>query len=80
MEDQNPNRKSNFPILSNRQIYPESPHARKLSPQKEFNGSTTSLNSDSTYGSRKLLNVVPDGAKFCLIQGDQQSMQGKKKI
>ena len=77
MED----KKSNFPILSNRQIYPDSPQTRKLSPQKEFNGSTNSLNSDSTYGSRKLLNMIHDGSKFCLIQGDQNQQpiqQGKK--
>ena len=66
-----------FPILSNRQIYPEA--SRKTSPQKDFNGSTTSLNSDSNYGSRKFLNLIHDGQKFCLVQGDQNP-QGKNKF
>ena len=67
-----------FPILSNRQIYPEA--SRKTSPQKDFNGSTNSLNSDSNFGSRKFLNLIHDGQKFCLVQGDQNSpaTQGKK--
>ena len=69
-----------FPILSNRQIYPEA--SRKTSPQKDFNGSTNSLNSDSNYGSRKFLNLIHDGQKFCLVQGDQnpQSVQGQNKF
>ena len=70
-----------FPILSNRQIYPE---ARNSSPKKDFNGSTTSLNSDyGTYGSRKFLNLIHEGQKFCLVQGDQNpshSIQGKKLV
>ena len=67
-----------FPILSNRQIYPEA--SRKTSPQKDFNGSTNSLNSDSNFGSRKFLNLIHDGQKFCLVQGDQNApaTQGKK--
>ena len=68
-----------FPILSNRQIYPEA--SRKTSPQKDFNGSTNSLNSDSNYGSRKFLNLIHDGQKFCLVQGDQNpQVQGKNLV
>jgi hypothetical protein len=63
---------NNFPILSSRQIYPES-SGRKLSPQKDFNCSTNSLNNDSNFGSRKFLNLIHDGSKFCLVQGDQQT-------
>ena len=54
-----------FPILSNRQIYPE---ARKS--RSDLNGSTTSLNSESNFGSRKYLNLIQDGSKFCLVQSN----------
>ena len=67
-----------FPILSNRQIYPEA--SRKTSPQKDFNGSTNSLNSDSNYGSRKFLNLIHEGQKFCLVQGDQQGKKNRETI
>ena len=63
----------NYPFLSNRQIYPGSPSSRKVSPQKDFTGSSNSLNS-SNGGSRKYLNLIHEGTKFCLVQGDQ----GKK--
>ena len=60
-----------YPILSNRQIYPGSPSSRKVSPQKDFTGSSNSLNSSDYGGSRKFLNLIPEGPKFCLVQGDQ---------
>ena len=67
-------RKPVYPILSNRQIYPGSPGSRKVSPQKDFTGSSNSLTGSDHGGSRKFLNLIHEGAKFCLVQGDQ----GKK--
>jgi len=64
-------RKPAYPILSNRQIYPGSPGSRKVSPQKDFTGSSNSLNSSDYGGSRKFLNLIHEGTKFCLVQGDQ---------
>ena len=81
MEDSN-NRSSSprkthpvYPILSNRQIYPGSPGSRKVSPQKDFTGSNNSLNSSDFGGSRKFLNLIHEGTKFCLAPSDQS--QGK---
>ena len=82
MEDPNNQRDSSprkihpvYPILSNRQIYPGSPGSRKVSPQKDFTGSNNSLNSSDFGGSRKFLNLIHEGTKFCLVQENQA--QGK---
>ena len=65
--------RTHFPILSNRQIYPENQRKSK-SDLTNNAGSTTSLNSESNYGSRKFLNLIQDGSKFCLVQQNTNTL------
>ena len=70
--------RTQFPILSNRQIYPENQRKSK-SDLTNNAGSTTSLNSESNYGSRKFLNLIQDGSKFCLVQQNNNTLGEWKK-
>ena len=70
--------RTQFPILSNRQIYPENQRKSK-SDLTNNAGSTTSLNSESNYGSRKFLNLIQDGSKFCLVQQNSNTLGEWKK-